>query len=568
MGVESKVELSRLRRQASQLGIAIRTQPGSGAPGVRDYSLVDRDTGRVIYADIRGLVEVQERLWWIIRDRKRAPSLPAGVTQTSEELCPSCGARRIGQFRWCLGCGLDYEASTKLAIDAESGRQSSVPGPLTSPYVREGFATELRARARDAEKARLASAPEIDPPSAPVKLGRRVRPAQVILALLIVSAITVGLALSARTRPPTPAAGSGSPDAATGWFGFNGATIQRVPSGDTSAKYASGVTASTGGFFARLRKDPTPGSCTEGQTTAPVYSGPYTNWGGGHSPTFPPGGFTTAVDIYLDVDHAIANPDARFDWSSAISDTNGNKLRDFVFNVGTDATGFVMTTGTTATRCASNPSDPAPDHSPVIHIAQSGWYTFKHIFAGTAGGPLTVTQTVASTTSLDIPLGSWTHSDPAVRIGTQAGGINEGSFVQNEFDGLAIDNAMVGTVGDLGVEVTGSPEPAHVDRTLTYTVEVANHGPAAATDVAIVGTLPDGTGFGSVTAKDGTCTRSNLVVNCKIGMIASGDRSTLTIVVKPSRTGSITMTAAVSAFALSDLNATNDTFAQSTTVLP
>jgi len=568
MGVESKVELNRLRRQASQLGIAIRTQPGSGTSDQRDYSLVDRETDRVIYADIRGLVAVQDRLWWIIRDRKRAQSVPAGTIQTSEELCPSCGARRIGQFRWCLGCGLDYEASTKLAIDAEGGHRSSVPGPLTSPYVREGFATELRARARAAETARLPSAPETVAPSAPVKTGRRVRPAQVILALLIVSAMTVGLALSSGTRPPTSSVGSGSPDIATGWFGFNGATIQRVPSGDTSAKYASGVSASTGGFFARLRKDPTPGTCTQGQTTAPVYNGPYTNWGGGHSPTFPPGGFTTAVDIYLDVDHAIANPDARFDWSSAISDTNGNKLRDFVFNVGTDATGFVMTTGTTATRCASNPADPAPDHAPVIHIARSGWYEFKHIFAGTTGGPLTVTQTVASTTSPDVPLGSWTHSDPSDRIGAQVGGINEGSFVQNEFDGLAIDNAIVGTVGDLGVQVTNSPDPAHVDRTLTYAVEVTNHGAAPATDVAIVGMLPDGVGFGSVATKDGTCTRSNLVINCKIGMIASGDTTTLTIVVKPSRTGSVTMTASASAFALSDLNAANDSAARTTTVLP
>jgi conserved repeat domain len=388
------------------------------------------------------------------------------------------------------------------------------------------------------------------------------------MVLLIVGAIMVGLALLSGTRPPTTAGGSGSPDATTGWFDFSGATIQRVPSGDTSAKYASGVTASTGSFFVRLRKDPTPDSCTLGQSTAPIYNGPYTNWGDGHSPTFPPGGFTTAVDIYLDVDYAIANPDARFDWSSAISDTSGNNLRDFAFNVGTDATGFVMTTGTTATRCASNPADPAPGHSPVIHIARSGWYTFKHIFGGVAGAPLTVTQTVASATSPDIPLGTWTHSDPSDRIGAPVGGINEGSFVQNEFDGLAIDNATVGAVGDLSVQTTDSPDPARVGRTLTYTVQVTNLGPATATDVAIVNTLPDGTGFGSVTTKNGTCTRSNLVITCNVGTIASGDTTTLTIVFKPSRTGPITNTATVSAASFTDLNTANDTAAQSTTVLP
>jgi uncharacterized repeat protein (TIGR01451 family) len=274
------------------------------------------------------------------------------------------------------------------------------------------------------------------------------------------------------------------------------------------------------------------------------------------------------VDIYLDVDYAIANPDLRFDWSSAISDTSGNKLRDFVFNVGTDTTGFVMTTGTTATRCASEPTDPAPGHSPVIHITRSGWYTFKHIFRGEAGAPLTVTQTVASETSPDIPLGTWTHSDPSDRIGAPVGGINEGSFVQNEFEGLAIDNAAVGVVGDLSVQTTDSPDPAHVGQPLTYAIEVTNMGPVTATDVAIVDTLPEGTGFGSATTKDGTCTRSNLVITCKIGTIASRDTTTLTIVVKPSRTGSSTNTATVSAFAFTDLNPANDAAAQGTTVIP
>ena len=406
------------------------------------------------------------------------------------------------------------------------------------------------------------------PPTAPVKAGRRFQPAEVIMVLLIVTAIMVGLGLLSGIGPPRTAVASGSPGATTGWFDFSGATIERVPSGDTSTKYASGVPASTGGFFARLRKDPKPDSCTLGQSTAPIHNGPYTKWGDGQSPTFPPGGFTTSVDIYLDVDYAIANPDARFDWSSAISDTSGNNLRDFVFNVGTDATGFVMTTGTTATRSASNPADPDPGHSPVIHITHSGWYTFKHIFGGEAGAPLTVTQTVASATSPEIPLGTWRHSNPSDRIGAPVGGINEGSFIQNEFDGLAIDNAAVGAVGDLGVQVTDSPDPAHVGRTMTYVLEVTNHGPTSATDVAIVDTLPEGMRFGSVTTKEGTCTLSTLIITCKVGMIESGDTTTLTIIVKPSRTGSSINTAKVSAAALTDLNAANDTAAQSTTVLP
>ena len=68
--------------------------------------------------------------------------------------------------------------------------------------------------------------------------------------------------------------------------------------------------------------------------------------------TFPPGGYTTTVDIYLDISSPYmtgslmpyAN-DTRFDWSSAVSTPACGHRRDFVFNAGfytdTDTTGPV-----------------------------------------------------------------------------------------------------------------------------------------------------------------------------------------------------------------------------------
>src|SRR5688572_31976056 len=67
---------------------------------------------------------------------------------------------------------------------------------------------------------------------------------------------------------------------------------------------------------------------------------PFTRWGG-YSRTFPPGGYTTTIDIYLD----IAPPymtgslmpypnDTRFDWTSAINMPNCAHRRDFAFNAG------------------------------------------------------------------------------------------------------------------------------------------------------------------------------------------------------------------------------------------
>jgi hypothetical protein len=236
--------------------------------------------------------------------------------------------------------------------------------------------------------------------------------------------------------PPGPYFNGFETDTA-GWFNFSGATITRVPSGSVST-YANGAAPSTGGYYARLGIDPSPDSCVFGGGTAPIYYGPYTNWGG-YSSIFPPGGYQTGVDIYLDVPYAQAHPDTRFDWASAVNNTGGQHRRDFVFNVGTDPLGFVITGGNNSTRCGADPTDAG--HSPVVHITVSGWYTFKHTFTGVSGGPLAVILEVMPSGS-NVPLGTWVRSDPSDIIGVTVGGNRYGWFVQNEFNGLAIDNSF------------------------------------------------------------------------------------------------------------------------------
>ena len=269
-----------------------------------------------------------------------------------------------------------------------------------------------------------------------------------ITTTLTVAATFVTAPWAAADAPPGPYFNGFETDTA-GWFNFNGATVTRVPSGSTS-NYASGVAAATGNWYARLGKDPSPDSCTFGGGTAPIYYGPYTNWGG-YSAIFPPGGYSTGVDIYLDVSYATSHLDTRFDWSSAINDASGSFRRDFVFNVGTDSSGFVITGGNNATRCGANPADPG--HSPVARIMMSGWYTFKHIFTGVPGGPLVVNMQLIQM-STNLVMATWTRSDPSDIIGVTVGGKRYGWFVQNEFDGLAIDNSFrTGIVSTPGCEV-------------------------------------------------------------------------------------------------------------------
>lgn len=236
-----------------------------------------------------------------------------------------------------------------------------------------------------------------------------------------------------------------------GWFNFSGGTVTRRPSGYTTGvgNYADGIPSADGSWHARLGQDPSPDTCASGGGPQPVYVGPYTNWGG-YSSIFPPGGYRTRVDIYLDVSWAQAHFDRRFDWSSAITNTSGNHRRDFVFNAGTESTGFVISGSNNGTRCGAFPSNPG--RTP-IHIMVSGWYTFEHEFLGVAGGPLTVTMRVINKMT-NATLGTWLLTDASDIIGVTVGGNRYGWFVQNEIDQLAIDNSeRTGTVSTPGCEL-------------------------------------------------------------------------------------------------------------------
>ena len=283
-------------------------------------------------------------------------------------------------------------------------------------------------------------------------MRRSLRPA--VLPLIAVAALLVLLVPSSAVAdaPPGPYF-NGFETNTAGWFNNSGATVTRRPSGYTNAGgYADGISSAGGSYHARLGIDPSPASCTYGGGTASIYSGPYTNWGG-YSSIFPTGGYSTRVDIYLDATYARAHPDTRFDWSSAINRPDGQHRRDFVFNVGTDALGFVITGGNNANRCNADPYSNDPGHAPKIHIAQSGWYTFEHDFTGVAGGPLVVIMRVIDK-STNLVVGSWTRADPTDIIGVTVGGNRYGWFVQNEFDDLAIDNSeRTGIVSTPGCEI-------------------------------------------------------------------------------------------------------------------
>jgi hypothetical protein len=156
------------------------------------------------------------------------------------------------------------------------------------------------------------------------------------------------------------------------------------------------------------------------------------------------------VDVYLDTRWAANHFDQRFDWSSAINQPNGQHRRDFVFNVGTEPTGFVISGSNNGNRCGAFPANPG--RFPV-HVVASGWYTFEHSFTGVTGGPLVVNMTLINKTTNAV-VGTWMLTDPSDIIGATVGGNRYGWFVQNEIDDLAIDNSeRTGIVSTPGCEI-------------------------------------------------------------------------------------------------------------------
>ena len=198
--------------------------------------------------------------------------------------------------------------------------------------------------------------------------------------------------------------------------------------------------------------------------------GAFTRWGG-YSKTFPPGGYTTSIDIYLDITAPYGAPtqlmpypnDTRFDWTSAINGPDCNHRRDFVFNAGfytdTDTTGtgprFVISASNNAGPANSFPKNPGRD---PFTIYVEGWYRFEHRFyalPAMTGLQLYVDLTIK--TVAGVPLHTWTLTDPSDIIGTTVGGNRYGWFATDQFPFLAFDNSSLTGFQDFCMSPPSTP---------------------------------------------------------------------------------------------------------------
>jgi uncharacterized repeat protein (TIGR01451 family) len=121
------------------------------------------------------------------------------------------------------------------------------------------------------------------------------------------------------------------------------------------------------------------------------------------------------------------------------------------------------------------------------------------------------------------------------------------------------------TSADLALTKSDSPDPVTQDGTLTYSVQVKNNGPAAATNVVVSDDLSSHVDPGTATASQGSCDIQGKKVTCELGTLASGASATVTIQVSPKQDGQLVNEASVESD-VADPQTANNQDTETTTV--
>ena len=118
---------------------------------------------------------------------------------------------------------------------------------------------------------------------------------------------------------------------------------------------------------------------------------------------------------------------------------------------------------------------------------------------------------------------------------------------------------------DLSITKTDDVDPVILGDQVTYTLDVANAGPADATNVSVTDTLDPGMSFDAATPSQGTCAEALGVVTCDLGGLAAGATASIDITLTTTAVGLLTDTADVAATE-TDPDLSNNSASESTRV--
>lgn len=192
-----------------------------------------------------------------------------------------------------------------------------------------------------------------------------------------------------------------------------------------------------------------------------VTSGAFTRWDG-YENAFPANGYTTSLDVYLDM--ALADgTDKRLDFTSAINTPAGAHRRDFIMHLGTNPAIPGQWAASASNNSPGWPLNPARSSQA---ITQTGWYTIKHEFKNNGSGVLAVTISLVKTGGATV--GSWVLSDSSDVIGSTVGGHRYGWFPLLQFPSLAVDNASLVTAAIPTVQPCSATTTLHTTDLTTW----------------------------------------------------------------------------------------------------
>lgn len=110
---------------------------------------------------------------------------------------------------------------------------------------------------------------------------------------------------------------------------------------------------------------------------------------------------------------------------------------------------------------------------------------------------------------------------------------------------------------DLSVVMTAQPNPVSVGSPLTYTMLVSNAGPSTAKGVVLSQNLPADSLFESAALSQGSFSLSSGVLSMTLGSIQAAGTATVTVVVIPNKSGTVSSVATVGS-PMTDYNPDND----------
>ncbi len=123
--------------------------------------------------------------------------------------------------------------------------------------------------------------------------------------------------------------------------------------------------------------------------------------------------------------------------------------------------------------------------------------------------------------------------------------------------GWGLTISTLNPIADLVIAQFESPNPAMPGSNVTYSLSVANLGPAGADGVAVTDLLPANMGVVSVLSSQGAWSNANGLIICALGSLAVGSNATVTIVASANAAGTFTNSAIITGQEM-DVNLSNN----------